>query len=194
MSGTNTTIFEELYSFGQAATVSVPTASAVTITAGTPPIEIPGGYFNKLGKLTSSLHLRLGGLLTATAAVPTWSFGLAYTQVTPAVFSASTILCTASTAITPTAGTNAQFWMEAHINLRTLAAGAATTLYTQGFVKCPALFPSPFEQSLPPTGTGNTNAAYDTEVLGFLWPYLTLSAATATNTVTVEWIKMYGEN
>src|SRR5438128_2588552 len=97
---------ELLHSFYGAATVSVPSASAVTITAGTPEIVVPAGYMSALGKRSSSLKLKLGGYMTATATVPTFAFGIARTAfATPPAFSAGTPLATLSNTVTPSAAT-----------------------------------------------------------------------------------------
>ena len=192
MSGVTTTIFEELYSSYAAATTTTPTAGAVSIIAGMPPIVVPGNYMTKLGASSSSLRLRFMGQMTATATVPTWLFGVAFTSVTPPAFVATATLGVTGT-FTPTAGTGAYFACELDIGLRTLALGAASTIVTVGKVEG-ALFPSPFWQSLPATNTAPTIATWESDLQYFLWPYLTLGAATAGNTVSLHMCKLYGEN
>jgi hypothetical protein len=186
---------ELLWSYGQAASASVPTAGAVTACNGWPAITIPPGYFQRLGDQTSAAKLVIQALLIATATVPTFSFGLAVTQTSPAAFAATPTMHTVSSTITPTAGSNYQTWLEWDILLRTLGApGANSTLVTSGRIRCPSGFGTPFELTFPPTGTGNTMATYDPQQVGYLWPYITLGAATAGNTITPQWGKLYGEN
>lgn len=192
MSGYTGTIFEELYSFYGAATTTTPSASAVSITQGYPPIVLPGGYMTKLGAQSSSLRLRFGGQMTVTATVPTWLFGVAYTSLTPPAFAATTPLGVTA-AITPTAGTGGYFLAEIDIGLRAIALGAASTVVTAGKVEG-SLFPSPFFQTVPATNVAPTVTAWETDLQYFLWPYLTLGAATAGNTVSLHWCKLYGEN
>lgn len=185
---------EALWSQGIAATTSVPTASAVTITAGWEPITIPAGFFQKLGGKTSSARLALQGTLTATATVPTFAFGLGVTQAVPAAFSAATLMHAISSTVTPTAGTAFQLWLDWDIFLRTLGSGAASTLVTTGKVRCPSGFATPFELTLPPSNGTKTLATIDVMQPIFLWPYLTLGAATAGNTVTLDSGKLFGDS
>lgn len=192
MSGYKGTIFEELYSCYQAATTTTPTAAAVSVTAGYPAIVVPGSYMTKLGDQASSLRLKFGGQMTATATVPTWIFGVAFTSAVPAAFSAATPLAATGT-FTPTAGTAGYFDAEIDIGLRTLGLGAASTIVTTGKVTG-ALFPSPFFQTIPATNVAPTVATWESDLQYFLWPYLTLSAATAGNTVSLHYCKLYGEN
>jgi hypothetical protein len=196
LSGYTLSQTELIWSYSQAATASVPTASAVTATNGWPAITVPAGYFQKLGDQSSSVKLVIQGLLIATATVPTFAFGLAFTQANPAAFSATNTMHTISSTVTPTAGSNFQYWCQWDITLRTLGApGATSTLVTSGWIECVSGFASPFKLTFPPTGTGNTNSAnLDVQQVTYLWPYITLGAATAGNTVTPQWGKLYGEN
>ena len=194
MSGTTMTQNELLHSFYGAATTSVPAAAAATITAGTPEIKVPANYMAALGIRSSSLKLVFGGYMTATATVPTFAFGLAYTvYAQPPAFSAATPLATLSNTVTPTAATGS-FHAECDIGLRTLGQGNASTIWCSGRVSAsPALTTSLWW--LNPLGAGGTTMTVwqaDTEY--YLWPYLTLGAATASNTVTVQYVKLYGEN
>ena len=135
---------EVLWSYAQAASASVPTASAVTACNGWPAITIPQGYFQKLGDQTSTLHLLIQGTLTATATVPTFAFGLAVTQASPAAFSATNLLHAITATVTPTAGTAYQIWLEWNIFLSALGApGANSTLKTTGEITCPNGFAAP---------------------------------------------------
>lgn len=187
---------EALWSQGIAATTSVPTASAVTITAGWEPITIPAGFFQKLGGRTSSARLSLQGTLTATATVPTFAFGLAWTQAVPAAFNATNLMHAISSTVTPTAGTAFQLWLDWDIFLRTLGSGANSVLVTTGKVRCPSGFATPFELTLPPSNGTKVTSGTLIDVMQpiFLWPYLTLGAATAGNTVTLDSGKLFGDS
>jgi hypothetical protein len=185
---------ELLHSFYGAATTSVPAAAAATITAGIPEVIVPASYMTGLGKKSSSLCLKFGGYMTATATVPTFAFGLAFTAfATPPAFSAATPLATLSNTITPTAATGS-FKAEMNIGLRSMGLGQASTIWAEGQVwASPALTTSVWW--LNPLGAGGTTVTtWQTDQEYYLWPYLTLSAATASNTVTVQWIKLFGEN
>lgn len=185
---------ELLHSFYGAATTSVPTASAVAITLGTPEIIVPASYMTGLGKKSSSLCLKFGGYMTATATVPTFAFGLAYTAfATPPAFSAATPMATLSNTITPTAATGS-FHGVYEIGLRSMGLGAASTIWASGHIwASPALTTSVWW--LNPLGAGGTTVTtWQTDQEYYLWPYLTLGAATASNTVTVQYVKLFGEN
>lgn len=192
MSGADQLV-ESFFSTALAATASVPTASAVTMTAGWPTIDLPSRFFRKTGDQTSSARLLLQGTLTATAAVPTFAFGLAMTQANPGTFSAATLLHALSTTNTPTAVTAAQVFFEWHISLRTLGLGAGSTLVTTGKVDC-ASFAAPNFVSMPAANGSKTLATVDVTQPIYLWPYITLGAATASNTVTLDWGKLYGDS
>jgi hypothetical protein len=83
MSGVTNTFFEELFASGQAATTTTPTAGAVSIIAGYPSVEVPDMYFTRLGKTSNSLKVYVSGQVTTTATIPTFLFGLAWTQARP---------------------------------------------------------------------------------------------------------------
>lgn len=190
MSGYKPIGTELLFATYSAATVSTPTAGAATITAGWPAIILQAGYMSNVGDWTSSLKWKMGGFMTATATVPTWSFGLAIS--TSNTFSAATPLATATLASTPTAG-SWSWKMEAEIGLRTLGGpGTTSTLVCHAAVDGGA-FSANLQTS--PAGSGNALiTTYDKNINYWLWPYLTLSAATAANTVTAQYGKLYGEN
>jgi hypothetical protein len=192
MSGFTQTTNELLYAFYGAATTSVPSTSAVSTTIATPEIVVPAGFMSVTGKRSSSLLLEMGGYLTATATVPTWSFGVGYTSYSiPPSFTATPV-CTPTAAVAPTAGSGS--WnLHLKMGLRTLGFGNASTIWASGIVTSNLFAAAP--RVFNPAGTGGTtvtNWQSDTEY--YLWPYLTLSAATAANTVTTQYVKLYGEN
>ena len=203
MSGYTQTTNELLYAFFGAATVSTPTTSpGATITAGYPPIIIPAGYMRNTGSQSSSLRLEMGGLATATATIPTWQFFL-YTAIAttsaPAFATTNTLGSTAT--FTPgTAETNDVWTATIHIGLRTLALGQASTVVAVGEFKCDMFVSAAFAVqtqllvSMPGPGAYTPLATWDTTQAYVLWPALSLGAATAGNTVTVEYCKLYGEN
>lgn len=197
MSGFKPVGTEELYSACPAGTASVPTASAVTITAGYPAIEVPPGYFDKQsGPWASSLKLKMGGLVIATATVPTFNFGLyAAVQTTSAPAFVTTFTLGTTGTFTPSATTGATCEIELEIAARTIGLGGASTLVCWGKAFCSAFNTAGW---VPVPGNAATYSPTATTVdvsQGLvLWPGLTLSAATAGNTFTAEYVKLYGEN
>ena len=191
MSGYTLTQPELYYSYDQAATTTTPSTSAVSITGTYPAIEIYGGWFSALGTRATSLKLKMGGLLTATATVPTWIFTL-FLGTTNAFATTTTLAATAT--LTPTAASTNVWWhMDADIALRALALGSGSTISAHGLITSSA-FPSPFFVSIPATGAYSPLASYAADANAYLWPALTLGTATAGNTVTTEYLKLYGEN
>ena len=195
--------YELLYAFYGAATVSVPTTSpGATITAGYPPIIIPANYFGDVGERSSSLVLKIGGLATTTATIPTWQFFLyaaIATTSAPAFATTNTIGSTAT--FTPgNALTNYVWNATIELGLRTLALGAASTVTAMGSFQSDIFGPSAFSTTqyelvtMPGPGAFTPFATYDTTQAYLLWPALSLGAATAGNTVTVEYCQLDGEN
>jgi hypothetical protein len=186
---------ELLYSSYAAATTSVPAAAAATITAGMPPIVVPPGFFKNTGAWSSSMRLIMGGTMTVTATIPTWAWGLAAAVATTSApaFSATTVLGVSSAVAPPGAATAVWFTAWFDIGLRTIAPGAASTIVTVGQVQSTAVNTAG-EVTVPAANTAPTMATWDTTQGYVLWPYITLGAATAGNTVSVHFAKLYGEN
>jgi len=198
---------ELLYSVSQASTpVTTPTVSpGASMIPGLPPVTVPAGYMaSSSGTRASALVLKIWGLVTVTATVPTWGFSLSYTSAVPAVWAGTPLLATASSTFTPVAGT-APFFMEFDISYRTPnPAGSPATGVVVAFGQwtCP-LFPQGAQVAAgvsagtiwsPPAGTLGNATAWDPNVQYFLWPTLFCGAATANNFVTTEIVKLYGEN
>jgi hypothetical protein len=194
---------ELLYANYQASTVSTPTASpGSSMIVGYPPIVVPPGYMDKTGSWSSSCKLKMGGLLTITATIPTWQFLLyAVIATTSAPAFGSTITIASTAAVTPGAtATNVPWTMEVDFGLRTIALGAASTIAGWGEVRSSALASAayaaatPFEVPMPTTGAYTPPNTWDTTQGYVLWPALAISGGTASNTVTTEYAKLYGEN
>jgi hypothetical protein len=201
MSGFTQTTNELLYAYYGAGTVSVPTTTpGSSMILGYPPIIVPGGYMSNNGEHASSLRLIGGGLLIATATVPTFQFNLYATTIQPAAWAATTLIGQTAALTAPTVTTGCTFSMEWNIGLRTLALGAASTVTCFGNV-----------QIWEAQGTSTAGSIYATipaaaatyaptctswavDQQTYLWPTLSLGAATAGNTTTMEWLKLYGEN
>jgi hypothetical protein len=182
---------ELLYSRAGAATTTTPTAGAVSLIGSYPAIPVPANYMRKLGADCSSLKLKASGQMTATATVPTWLFGLAISSVQPPAFptlSAANTLA-ATQALAPTAVTGAWVFFDIDIVLSAIGLGAASTVETTGQVESQA-----FTWSMPNTNVSSSNANWESDLQYFIWPYLTLGAATAGNTFTMRQVKLYGEN
>lgn len=203
MSGYYGKNYELLNAFYGAATVSVPTVSpGATITATYPPFLIPANYFGDVGERSSSLVYKIGGLATVTATIPTWQFFLyaAIATTSPPAFATTLTLGSTPTFTPGQAATNFPWDATIELGLRTLTLGAASTVIAQGYFESYAFAPAAYSVTagpkvfMPATGAYSPFATYDTTQAYLLWPALSLGAATAGNTVTVEYAKLYGEN
>lgn len=200
MSGFTMTQNELLYANYSAATVTTPTASPGSSMILTyPPIVIPAGYFAVTGSRSSSLKLEMGGLCSVTAVA--WQFFL-YGAVlaSPAAFVTTTFLGS-SASFTPGATVTNNWWDAViHIGLRTLALGAGSTISATGkfrsaaFASAAYAAGTPLEVPFPATGAYSPFSTYDTAQAYTLWPAVAIASGTASNTVTTQYVKLYGEN
>lgn len=195
---------ELLYSYFGAGTASTPTVSpGSSIINGYPAIVIPSGFMSKTGTQSSSLVFECGGLVIATSVVPTWQIFFYMTSATPAAF-ASTVTLGSSATFTPTATTGAWFTMRITIGLRTLGTVAAAGNSATSTVVCigemRSLLAAHSTQTVdtipvsPATTYAPTLTAWEPDLQYYLWPALSLGSATAGNTITMEYAKLYGEN
>ncbi len=203
MSGIKPVGTELLYSYYQASTVSTPTASpGSSMIVGYPPVVVPAGYMGNTGNWSSSLKLKMGGLLTTTATIPSWQFMLyaAIATTSAPAFSSSLTLGSTAALAAPTAQTNMPWFADIDIGLRTLALGAASTVVAMGeyrsvaFASTAYAVATPNEMTMPTSGAYTPFATWDTTQAYVLWPALLLGAGTAGNTVTTQYCKLYGEN
>jgi hypothetical protein len=195
MSGTTETIFEEMYSSAQAATTTTPSTSAVSLIAAYPPPIVNSKYMGRLGDESSSLRVILAGQMTATATVPTWKIGLQFTTASTLQTPAAANILGETATFTPVAGTGAYWLSIIDVAVRAVAQGAASTVVTIGKVEGALLPTATFgTASIPATNVAPTNANWDVSQAYYLWPYLTLGAATAGNTISLHMMKIYGEN
>ena len=205
MSGYTMTQGELLYSCDIAGTVSVPTTTpGANAMLGYPPIVVPGGYFANIGTSyrTSSLVLEWGGLFIATATVPTFEIRIGNNQSD--TWTGATPWATTGVIAAPSANTGAWFDCRIHFAMRTQLLGTSTTP-TLAAVSAHGVFMiygtatatelTPQCWSLPvAASTYSTIATIDTSVQQYLWPTVSLGAATAGNTLTTEYCKLYGQN
>ena len=196
MTGTKPVGTEQLYAYATPATISVVSASAVTITAGWPAIEIPAHVFSNVGDWSSSLRFKMGGFITTTATVPTFLWGLAVgIKASPPAFVSTPVLGQTAAVIPAATGvTGASWFIDVDITLKTLTGAATSVLVTMGEVRMPGVYAAPFlGASIPAAGAANTMSTYDVNQAYHLWPFLTLGAATAGNQVTAQYAKLWGE-
>jgi hypothetical protein len=78
------------------------------------------------------------------------------------------------------------------LTVRTITQVATSVIVSGGTVLAPSTISTGW--SFPATGVAPTFSTWEMDLSYFLWPYLTLGAATAGNTVTTHYCKLYGEN
>jgi hypothetical protein len=205
MSGFTMTQAELLYAYFGAGTVSVPTTTpGSSMTLGYPAVTVPAGFMSATGERSSSLKLVGGGLLIATATVPTFQFSLWRTMAQPATWAASgaaVLVGQTAIAAAPTATTGCWFEMEWNIGLRTAGvvsggSSATSTVICNGKVSVWPAFNGAEIYTIPAAASSYspTDTTWPQDQQVYLWPTLSLGAATAGNTTTLEWLKLYGEN
>jgi hypothetical protein len=205
MSGFTQTSNELLYAYYGAGTVSVPTASpGSSMTLGYPPITVPGGYMSSVGEHSSSLRLCFGGIAICTATLPIWQFTLWATTAQPATYanSGSAFQLALSTAIAPvTVTTGCPFECSVNLGLRTTGvisgAGSNTsTIVAYGDFQIIPSDATGIDLAIPIAGAtySPTCTTWPQDQQVYLWPTLCITGATAGNTTTMEYCKLYGEN
>lgn len=139
-----------------------------------------------------SLKVFARGILSSTG-TPTYTFTLRL----GAAGSTSAAIVLGSAAITTASSiTNKAFEFEGDIVMRTLGAdGANSTVEGAGMISSPAGFASPFQFELWGGATQpGTVATVDASITNFLNFNVTCSASSASNSITLLELKVYGEN
>jgi len=90
--------------------------------------------------------------------------------------------------------TLAPWYLEADIDLVTVAQGAASTVKTMGEVRAPLGLGSPFAATIPANNTSPTIATIDITQQYFLWLSAACGTSLAANLIQLEYLKVYGEN
>lgn len=187
------TVMEQLYALSASVTKNTyTTIAAYTGVAGTNPIcSIPAGFFsnNNPNPVGRGLYLELHGTIANTAAA---TFANAI-NINPTV-ATSTGNVTINTAYTPTASVTAPFSVRAQITC-TAFATSTMTLQINGEVKYHAVAsggaPSTGGQEAGFTGSWTS---LDPRVVQYVELFGTWSASSASNTTTVQQLKLFGCN
>lgn len=157
---------------------------------------IPGTFFNKLGDLSSTAKIRAVGQVSSTS-TPTFAVSLRLLSSATS-WSAGGLLLGTSTALATSSAIAGGWWqLDVHVFLRSIAAGAATSsVLTAGTFSGSAF---PLTGSLPAAGTGGTpgvNATLDNTgaTAYYLWVSAACGTSSASNTITMQGLKIYLEN
>lgn len=157
-----------------------------------PFVIIPAGFFySPQGATGKTLRIRACGRLGTTGAPTfTWSIRL----LTSTTWSAGGIGFSSAALTAGTTQTLAPWFLDAEITLRTLGAGAGSTLAVMGEVRSPLGLASPFAGTIPGNNVAFTNATYDHSVTNYLFLSAACGTSNALNLIQLEMLKVHGEN
>lgn len=193
MSGYTLTQPELYYSESISGTALNTFTTEASLMGGYPIPQIPATFFNKTGVLSSAIKLRAYCALGDTSTAPT--FAITVRLLTSATSWSAAGLGWASTACTMsnTSATNNWAQLDGDLTLRTLAAGAATSTldlhgtWTGNFTTT---------GTLPVAGTAGTLSTFDATgaTQYFLWLSATCGTSNASNSISLQTLKIYLEN
>lgn len=194
MSGFTLTQPEVYYSFSSAGTTLITFTSEASLMGTYPIPPIPGTYFNKTGNLSSTAKVRAAGQISSTA-TPTFSVSLRLLSSATS-WSAGGILLGTTTALATASGVTGGWWLlDADVTLRSIAAGAATsTLMTAGTLSGSA-FPAT-TGTMPAASVSAVSSTLDNTgaTAYYLWVSAACGASSASNTISLQSLKVYLEN
>jgi len=193
MSGYTMTQNELLYNLPAAVTKNTYTTQApISAVASTsiPRALVPAGYFGVVGK---SLRVTARGTIANTAAA-TFIFagGLDAAAGTIAGSGGATLFTSA--ALTPTASVTAQWDMDFDITCQAVG-NLGTTLQCNGKILVSSVASSgAWNSTAQAAFFGNNLTGLNNEISLFLELFGTWSASSASNTTTLQQMRVYGEN
>jgi hypothetical protein len=186
---------ECLYSYGGASTNLATFTTEDNLLKTYPLAELAGSVFGglnaKLGQQSTTLKIRAGGQVGATA-TPTYTFSLRV--FTTATWSVGGILLGSTNAMTAVSGVTLGSWtLDGDITLRTHPVAGATTatVVAMGAVAGNG-FSSP--GSFPVAGSSPAVSTWDTAAQYYFFLSCACSASSASNLVNCQYLKIYGDN
>lgn len=193
MSSYSGTLPELYYSFSAAGTALNTFTTEASLMGGYIIPQIPATFFNKLGDLSSSMHIRAIGNCSDTTAAPTFTLS-ARLLSSATSWSAGGLLLGSSNAITMTGTSVTNAWWQADIDvtLRSIAAGAATSsVFTSGSVTGTGL-----TGSIPANNVSAVNSTLDNTgaTQYFFWLSAACGTSNAANAINLQSLKIYLEN
>lgn len=138
------------------------------------------------------IHVLARGVLSTTTGPPTYTF-----SVRLGATGVAGPIVLGSAAITTIASITNQFWeLEGDIVLTALGTGAASTVRGQGHIVSPGGFASPFTYGMGASAslTAPTVATVDTTITNFINMSVACSASSASNSVTLQQLLVFGLN
>lgn len=195
VTGTNV---ELLYASTAAGTAKTTFTSEVAIndTAGMgPQVLLPKGFYpaDRAGAVGKTIRIEASGIVSSTATPSyTWTVrGGAAGATSGAILLGSAALATASGI------SNVQWWFEGTVVLETLAAGAGSTIRGTGKLTTDGYSAATTTRVFPLYGgaaSPGTAATFDTTNDNFLNFNITCTASSASNSITLQQLLVYGSN
>lgn len=187
------TLPECWYSFSAAGTALATFTTEASLMGGYPIWPVPATFFSKVGDLSSTAKLRATGQASATG-TPTFTIS-ARLLSSATSWSAGGLLLGSTTALATVSGVTGGWWtLDCDIILRSIAAGAATSsLFAAGTLSGSAFTST---GSMPAANVSAVNATLDntSATQYFLWLSAACSASSASNTISLQGLKLYLEN
>jgi hypothetical protein len=186
MGGVSRTYTEVFYeNVADATVVASFTAEASLLTGLLQPI-IGAEYFDRSDGVGRALRIVARGNVSSTA-TPTYTFTLRFGT------SSGGILLGTTAAITTGSGIANRVWeIEADVICRAVGAGTSATAQTGGFIRSGG-FASPFIYPIPNDSLTWT-VGFDSTVANSLWLGVACSASSASNTIILKQLLVYGLN
>jgi hypothetical protein len=193
LTGTNQELIYASTAVG--ATLSAFTSEVLINTTATMGVQAhlpPDFWLPTPGQVGRTVRIKAAGILSSTA-TPTYTF----TIRTGAAGSTATAIVLGSTAITTISGASNQYWqLEGDVVLNTIgAAGTNSTVRGTGIVQSPGFAAG--TQVNPMWGgaaSPGTVATVDTSITNFINLNITCSANSASNTITLHQLMVWGLN
>lgn len=150
-----------------------------------PPI-IPAEFFDRANGIGRSLRICARGILSSTA-TPTYTLTIRFGT------SAAGILLGTTAAMTTGSGVTNRVWqLEADLICRAVGSGTSATMQTGGIVQSGGLA-SPFAFPIPNDST-TWHIGFDSTVANSIWLGAACSANSASNTIQLRQILVFGLN
>lgn len=196
MSGYTMTQPELYYSFSAAGTALATFTTEASLMGGYPIPQIPATFFNKTGNLSSAVKVRAYGNVGDTTTAPTFTWAVRLLTSSTSWSAGTPSWATAATTLNAVSLTNTWWQLDMDIQLRTIAAGGATSILAGfGVVSGSALN---VPATLPAANTTAVVNSSNFDTTGATSYYLWLSAACGTsnaaNAISLQGLKIYLEN
>lgn len=197
MSGYTMTQPELFYSFSGAGTALATFTTEASLMGGYPIPQIPATFFGKLGEQSSAMKIRAYGNMGDTTVAPTFTWTVRLLSSATTFSNTGTpSWATAATTVTGTSITNAWWQLDMDVQLRSIAAGAATSvlagfgMVSGSMLSAPATIPAANTTAVVNSSNFDNTGA----TLYYLWLGAACGTSNAANAISLQGLKIYLEN